>query len=324
MWETIYQAPTNQYWVGRHDAPANTCVFQVIKPCDIRNVMPKRETELTFALLGFACDAGVKRNSGRIGAKEGPDMIRRALAAAPIKRSAVTLYDVGNLICVDDQLEAAQTALSEVVALLLARGITPIVLGGGHELAWGHYQGIANAFCDRSLGIVNFDAHLDMRPLLPSNQGSSGTPFLQIANDCNNKKRAFDYTCIGLQPMGNSALLEDTAATHHVKAIYADQLHEQGLEASRQLLHDVINRCQSLYVSICLDVFAAPFAPGVSAPQVLGLMPWQVIALLRALAQSKKVVSYDLAEFCPAFDIDSRTAKLAANLIYEIIHHHTV
>jgi arginase family enzyme len=33
-------------------------------------------------------------------------------------------------------------------------------------------------------------------------------------------------------------------------------------------------------------------------------------------------MSYDVAELSPPFDIDYRTAKLAANFIYDIIHHH--
>ncbi len=44
----------------------------------------------------------------------------------------------------------------------------PIVLGGGHEIAFGHYCGIKdyNASIDRKdkLGIINFDAHFDLRP----------------------------------------------------------------------------------------------------------------------------------------------------------------
>jgi len=60
----------------------------------------------------------------------------------------------------------------------------------------------------------------------------------------------------------------------------------------------------------------------VSAPQVLGLTPWQIIPYLRLLAQSGKVISYDIAELSPHYDIDQRTVKLAAHLIYEIILHH--
>lgn len=322
MWKTIYQAPTSHHWSGRADALPKSTFYQVIHCNDMRVMTPSKETALTFALIGFSCDAGVKRNMGRLGAANGPDAIRQVLGSLPIKRSGITLYDVGNIVCQDDELEVAQHALSDVVALLLAAGIIPIVLGGGHELAWGHYQGLVKNQSIHSLGIINFDAHYDMRPLLHETRGSSGTPFLQIANDRKNKNQVFDYTCVGVQALGNSSQLDEIAKQHLVQTIYADHLHEFGVITACQLLHDVIDRCQSIYVSLCLDVYAAPFAPGVSAPQVLGLMPWQVQTMLRELAQSKKIISYDIAEYCPAFDIDSRTAKLAASLIYQIIHHH--
>ena len=77
-----------------------------------------------------------------------------------------------------------------------------------------------------------------------------------------------------------------------------------------------------MYLSLSLDVFSPAFAPGVSSIQPLGLNPWHVIPLLRQAAASGKVVSYDIVEHAPRYDIDHRTAKLAATLIYEIIHHH--
>jgi len=47
-----------------------------------------------------------------------------------------------------------------------------------------------------------------------------------------------------------------------------------------------------------------PYAPGVSAPQPLGVLPWQILPLVRQLAASGKVVSYDIAELSPKYDID--------------------
>jgi formiminoglutamase len=75
-------------------------------------------------------------------------------------------------------------------------------------------------------------------------------------------------------------------------------------------------------MSICLDVFSAAVAPGVSASQPLGVMPWDIISFVRQLASSGKVVSCDIAELSPRYDVDHQTAKLAAILIYEFIHHY--
>ena len=62
------------------------------------------------------------------------------------------------------------------------------------------------------------------------------------------------------------------------------------------------------------------FAPGVSAPAVMGLAPQQVAELVRITMGTGKVLTCDIAEMNPAFDQDNRTAKLAANLIFRIVN----
>ena len=37
-----------------------------------------------IGLVGFACDQGVRRNQGRVGARAAPPLIRRAFAALPV------------------------------------------------------------------------------------------------------------------------------------------------------------------------------------------------------------------------------------------------
>ena len=108
----------------------------------------------------------------------------------------------------------------------------------------------------------------------------------------------------------------------NTKIILADELHQGQLEKCVDFIDRIIDQNEMIYLSLCLDVFSAAYAPGVSAMQPLGLTPWHVIPLIRQLAASGKVISYDIAELSPRYDIDQRTAKLAANLIYEITHHH--
>ncbi len=109
---------------------------------------------------------------------------------------------------------------------------------------------------------------------------------------------------------------------YDAKIIWADELHQGQLEKCVDFIDRIIDQNDIIYLSVCLDVFAAAFAPGVSATQPLGLFPWHIIPLIRQLAASGKVISYDIAELSPKHDIDGITAKLAANLIFEFIHHH--
>ncbi|OGT43667.1 MAG: formimidoylglutamase [Gammaproteobacteria bacterium RIFCSPHIGHO2_12_FULL_37_34] len=318
-WLSRYSAPNGNDWQGRLDLPKHSCFFQIIKLLDLTQPFHAIQ-QPAFVFIGFCSEEGVRRNFGRTGAIEGPHAIREVLATFPIQRDDVFCYDAGDIVCRDGHLEAAQEALGEVVALLLKHNMIPIVFGGGHELAYGHYQGIAKQFPDEDLGIINIDAHFDMRELLQNNQGSSGTPFLQIAKAHQAAKRSFNYYCIGIQRTGNIQSLFTTAKNHHTKILFAEEMHDVNRSAS--FLDLAISHHQLIYLSICLDAFAASYAPGVSAPQVLGLQPWQGIPLIRQLVASKKVVSYDIAELCPKYDIDKRTAKLAASLVYEIIHHY--
>ena len=67
-------------------------------------------------------------------------------------------------------------------------------------------------------------------------------------------------------------------------------------------------------------MFNAAIAPGVSAPQALGLEIWQVLPLIRHIIASKKVVAIDIVELNPGLDLDNKTANLAANIIYDILN----
>ncbi len=321
-WNACYLAPDPTQWKGRADTPPDSCFFQSVRLLNLLEEQPSKTVQTTFALIGFKCDEGVRRNHGRIGTAEGPAAIRQALARLPLQNQIANCFDVGSIVCMDGDLEASQHALGEIVALLLQQGINPIVLGGGHELAWGHYQGIAKTFPQQNLGIINFDAHFDMRPVLENGHGTSGSAFLQIAEAHQAASRRFDYNCIGIQHAGNIRQLHETAKLHNVKIIWADELHQGQLEKVVDFIDRVIDQNEIIYLSLCLDVFGAAFAPGVSATQALGLSPWHVIPLIRQIAASGKIICYDIAEMSPRYDFDHHTAKLAANLIYEFIHHH--
>ena len=113
-------------------------------------------------LIGFASDEGVRRNGGRIGAAEAPNAIRdylyRFTSYDPGDKcdlAAVQMVDAGNLK-VGADLESAQAQLGEIVGDLLKKGAVPVILGGGHETAFGHYLGYAKAKINTA--ILNIDA----------------------------------------------------------------------------------------------------------------------------------------------------------------------
>lgn len=296
-------------WVGRADALENEYVFQTIQYLDLNSPL----TPLTgFALLGFECDTGVSRNQGNPGAVDGPCAFRRTFAKLPLQ-TPHTLYDAGNVTCIAGDLEAAQRALGVQVNNILSRNLTPIIIGGGHETAWGHFQGLAQHYLNNDIAILNFDAHFDLRPLINGHLGSSGTPFRQINNLLIAQQRPFNYYCAGIQPFSNTQQLFNYAQANKVNYLLAETINANPYDLG--FIKNIINTHQSIYVSICMDVFSAALAPGVSAPQPLGIHATYVLEALKLLKQSGKVISLDIVELAPKYDINAQTAKLSSALL---------
>jgi formiminoglutamase/guanidinobutyrase len=83
----------------------------------------------------------------------------------------------------------------------------------------------------------------------------------------------------------------------------------------REELERLGRKSDALFVSIDLDVFAAAYAPGVSAPGTEGLTAEEGRALAHAAGRAPKVRLFELMELSPPHDLDQRTARLAALLV---------
>lgn len=297
-----------EVWKGRSDGKGSERIHEVVQCLDREAALPPS----AFALIGFCCDEGVRRNSGRVGAREGPAAWRQSLAGLPVPTNR-SIIDLGDIVCDGDSLESAQSELGDLVSGVLSRGGIPIVCGGGHEVAWGQFLGISRAKLDASLSILNLDAHYDLRPLIEG-RGNSGTSFAQIADHQQKNKHPFNYACVGLQPLSNTQGLHEKAKKLDVLTIAAEEI-----ENASDTLKRFIEQSKHLFLSICLDVFAAPFAPGVSAPQPFGLLPVQALPVIRQAASSGRLIGCCIAELSPRYDVDGATAKLAAYLTAEVM-----
>lgn len=266
-------------------------------------------------LLGFASDEGVQRNQGRVGACEGPLALRRALSNLAWHGQR-TLYDGGDVACRDGDLEGAQQRFAADIQNLLDAGHFPIGLGGGHEIAFASYNGLADHLASQQpearIGILNFDAHFDLRHAALA---SSGTPFRQIAERCSREDRPFNYCCLGVSRANNTAALFDAAERLQVRYLLDHQMHTGNLPLIERTLDAFLDEIDHLYLTLCLDVLPAAQAPGVSAPAAHGVELALVEHLLRRIKTSSKLRLADIAELNPRLDIDSHTARCAARLV---------
>lgn len=285
-------------WSGRVDGPDALRVHETVK------IVPAEKLPQGpgIALIGWEQDEGIVRNQGRAGAKDGPDAFRKAFSNLPAPM--LPFFDTGNV--------AAQESLTNASSAAAAKGHLSFVVGGGHDLAKGHFFGLREAFPDKKIAIVNLDAHLDLRP----GAHTSGTSFSEIQEL---EKERFSYTCIGLQKQGNTEQLYKRAKAFGTQMVFAEDFFLHQGQNGRDALQQAIQTHDALYLTLCLDVIAAPFAPGVSACQPFGLLPWHVIPLLRLAASSKKLIGFDIAELSPPFDQDGTTARLAASFAAEVL-----
>ncbi len=317
--QTHYLPPNPANWRGRIDGISTEHLrwHQHIQLIDL-TTNPTANLLGTAVLLGFCCDEGVRRNKGRIGAYKGPESLRKALANLPVHTATRRLADAGDVVCSNGNLEQAQEQLARAVSMILQIGGFPILLGGGHEITYGHYRGIRQ-FTNGTVGIINFDAHFDNR--VPDAAGpSSGTGFWQIVGEYHPDYTEFGYLAIGIQKASNTRALFDTAERTGTSYITATDFHKDSLTQTNSLVDGFIRQNEHIYLTIDMDVFAAAFAPGVSAPAYNGILPDHVfLNCLNRIIDSGKLLSIDIAELNPDFDIDDRTARLAAFILHHIV-----
>lgn len=295
-------------WQGRIDAEEtgdSTRWHQHVRPL-------AGDSRGGVTLIGFAVDEGVRRNAGRLGAAGGPRALRGALANLPVLDEPA-IHDAGDVVCDAGDLDTAQTELARRVAAAIDADSLPLVLGGGHEVAWGTFQGIVRARPDlQRILVVNFDAHFDLRQ---AGQPNSGTPFRQIAEWCRQSGRPFDYHVLGISRFANTRVLFDRAAALGVRHVLDEDLQtDQGLVQARAGLSRDLAGCQAVYLTVCLDVLPGGQAPGVSAPAPLGVALAAVLDLMAPVLASGKLVAADIAELSPGFDRDGLTARVAARV----------
>jgi formiminoglutamase len=306
--------PEMSYWQGRDDTGAEgdhaLRWHQRVLPWD-EGAAPGT------ALIGFVCDEGIRRNHGRVGAANGPIVLRRALSQFAWHQSA-PVYDCGDVICQYGDLETAQKTLSHRLSHLLQVQQMPIVMGGGHETAWGTFRGLSQLLSNHSIGIINLDTHFDIRQ---SKQAHSGTAFAQIADWCKEQQKTFYYLCLGVCEAANTRALFERAAEFQVQWVNDVELPPWRLDSVISKLHEFIKQVDALYLSVDLDVLPGSVMPAVSAPARLGVPLESIERLILEVAHSRKLAVADVVEFNPNLDHDSQGARVAAGVVWHLARH---
>ncbi len=271
-------------------------------------IQRERPEGCRVALLGIPSDLGVRFNSGRPGAAEGPREFRRALArlgvARPEGRDWPRVFDAGDVVPADFEGPASPDNSSAVAALhethrriseaalgIADAGMLPVAVGGGHDGTFAFVRGVHQQLRTPMSGLY-FDPHLDVRETLGSGMG-----FRRLVET----GAAASLSIVGFDPIVN--------AREHV-AWFRDH-GGQVLDPSGPFQ---LPRGRPMFVSIDLDSIDASSAPGVSAMNPCGMAPATLVPWIEAAAAHPRLACLDIMELCPPNDPDGRTARLAAYL----------
>ena len=272
-------------------------------------------------ILGYPDNEGIQLNGGRLGAEEGPEYIRRHLYKMTPEPfgSYPRVVDMGDLKPEKD-IKDSHEAGRNLTGDILKTGASLVGIGGGHDYGYcdgaGFLDSLSEADSARPL-IVNFDAHLDVRP---TDKGySSGTPFFRLLES----EHDFDFVEIGLQKQCNSQKHFEWFTEKGGKALWLDEIVDQGkppLQSMLAFLEPYILKKRPTFLSLDMDAFSSAYAPGCSQVFSTGLAPLDVIPLIKILCARLDVRVCSVYETSPLLDVDDRTSQLAALLIHTYLH----
>lgn len=283
-------------------------------------------------VVGVPLDLG----AGLRGVDVGPSAVRHAGLVPRLRGLGLDVIDSGNLNApvaesVDegsprarfaDSVAAVCRALRTRVSESLARGSTPLILGGDHSLAMGSLAGALDHLPD--LRVIWLDAHGDLNTPTTTPSGNvHGMPLAVALGQVPDLFDGLDWNRRRLPP--------ECVAVVGVRSLDPGEralIRRLGLkvftiaEVDRDGIYEVLQRALqylkpppgSLHVSFDLDIVDPLFAPGVGTPVSGGITVREAHLAFETIAQSGTLASAEIVEVNAIRDHANQTGLLAADL----------
>ncbi|MCA9522014.1 MAG: arginase family protein [Myxococcales bacterium] len=277
----------------------------------------------SYCILGFPDDRGVTSAGGRAGASGGPGAFRQMLKHFSGREH------VREQLAADIDFPSGASSLAQThrnattfIAEQHSQHRWSIVVGGGSDFGYAQLRGIYESLGSRLshrpvIGCLNVDAHLDCNPTVEACNAYS--PFYTAIEEC--WIDPGQLVQFGAQRHCNPRAAWEFAEARNCVVVLFDELrtHDDVVSLFAQNLHHLAAYCDVVTVQLDLDSIAQAFAPGVSDPQSEGLAPRDIVEMMRIAGRTAAVESLGIFELNPRFDVDNRTARLAATAAYYFI-----
>lgn len=190
--------------------------------------------------------------------------------------------------------EAVLARIERAVAEALAANNIPVILGGEHTVTLGALRALARKRGGKKFGVVQFDAHGDLRNTYEDTPYSHGSVM----------RRACDLGLSLMQVAVRSLCLEEVnfRKTYGVSHLDAAEFSRLGglAAASRpdfKLLPDDFP--QDIYITFDIDALDASLMPATGTPDPGGLSWYEALKLLELTVAGRNIIGLDLVEVAP-------------------------
>jgi formiminoglutamase len=223
--------------------------------------------------------------------------------------------DLGDVAGHLTDVDAAHAHIEEAVkgALSLGQTFVPVIVGGDHSITAPAVRGFCAANPGKKIGIINFDAHFDVRNL--DGGPHNGTPFRAIVEG-GLGIAGRNVVEIGIHGFMNSSRYYQWALEHGMTIVSARQVERRGMEECvGEALAIAGDGTDLIYVSVDIDCLAYPWATGTSASSAEGLSAWQLLEGVFACGRQTTVAALDVVEIDPTRDVKDVTARAGCSTI---------
>lgn len=275
--------------------------------------------ECKYAILGFPQDMAITGMRGKRGARDGPFSFRQAFYKLSnyFEKPKGLLMDLGNIkIDLDADLSSIHKRMIPVMKVLLEMDIYPIVLGGGNDVTYASIMGIKETGSFEKLGLVAFDAHLNLHEV--QDRFISASTITKINQDF--------PELVGLNNMVFFGARKETVSPHYAKMVqdkglnvfYKDRITNLKNELLQGLNNACFNSC-GIVVSFDMDSCDAGMMPGTSFPIPGGFTPDEVIEIAKILSKYKMSIYLDIINLNPEVDHNDITSVMASLFLFHFL-----
>ena len=271
-------------------------------------------------VVGVPLDTGTTYRSGT---RFGPEAVRRVSSLGnaynPERgvdlRESLNMVDVGDIQVIPANIEKSFDQIALAIGYITERGVFPIVLGGDHSIGYPDIRGTA-PYIDGNIGIIHFDRHSDLSEK-SYDERMHGSPFFHATNIAN--APATNLVQIGIGGWVGSKPGMKVARDRKATVITIEDIEHFGLERIMEYALEVAWKgAKAVWLSFDIDSIDPAFAPGTGTPEPGGLLPREVLKMVRMTAR-EGLQGMELVEVSPPYDVSDITSLLGGRVIMDAL-----